>query len=240
MALDVANSTPSKSLDFGADGYTGSVSTWHELLQLTCPDPECGVVFVRGEFPDNPDSILARAQRHNEKGTIGLGLRIPDGAKWAFEPTAAQGLVNLRWPCTRFNCVQSSELLGSDVFASCTICSFVKDGTTYQIMRVMPSRLTTSSPSVDTQAPGRNWEPKTAEVVLGGVMRFGCCRSAAYRTGAHSRRAPVPEPFYDKYVVRTAGAEGPGGYMVACESTIHEKRLEMRLWIDRFVLLFLF
>jgi len=65
MTLDV--SSPYKSLDFGNGDYIGSVTTWHELLQLTAPDDECGVVFARGDFPDSAESILARAQPRNQR-----------------------------------------------------------------------------------------------------------------------------------------------------------------------------
>src|SRR5947207_15172671 len=97
MLLDV--SMPCKSLDFGKDGCTGSVTTWHELLQLTAPDDECGVVFVRGDFPDSAESILARAQRRNQKATWGLGIKISENTDYVVERTPAQGMVNLRWPC---------------------------------------------------------------------------------------------------------------------------------------------
>jgi hypothetical protein len=70
IALDV--SRPFKSLDFGIDGYTASVTSKYELLQLTAPDDECGIVFVRGDFPDSAESILGRTQRRNQKGTWGL------------------------------------------------------------------------------------------------------------------------------------------------------------------------
>jgi hypothetical protein len=47
------------------------VTDWHELLQLTAPDKECGVVFVRGDFPNTPDAILARAQTREDSGSKG-------------------------------------------------------------------------------------------------------------------------------------------------------------------------
>jgi hypothetical protein len=76
MPLDRTNTRPTKSLDFGRDGVTGSVSAWHELLQMTAPDDGCGVIFLRGDFPDSPDSVLARAQRRNERGSFELEAKI--------------------------------------------------------------------------------------------------------------------------------------------------------------------
>src|ERR1700694_5105524 len=68
---------PAKTIDFGADGHTASLTDWHELLQLTVPDPTCGIVFVRGGFPNTADAILARAQQPDtsgQKGTFGLEI----------------------------------------------------------------------------------------------------------------------------------------------------------------------
>jgi len=229
MALDVSDSKSSKSLDFGCGGYTGSLSAWHELLQLTCPDDECGVVFVRGDFPDNADSILARAQRRNQKGTLGLGLHVPSGQDYVLEMTPAQGYVNLRHPVTRLNCVRQSNLFGSVTFASYTSCSFVKDGTVYQIARILPSHLTSStSSSVHSRPPRGDWKDTAINVDLGGVIRFGCACSSAHRSGVDGRSiGPVVPLFHDRY--RTVQDK----YMLGCHSTTHRKRLEMRLWIDR-------
>ncbi|KAK0642174.1 hypothetical protein B0T16DRAFT_462179 [Cercophora newfieldiana] len=229
MALDVADSKSSKSLDFGSGGYTGSLSAWHELLQLTCPDPQCGVVFVRGDFPDNADSMLARAQRRNQKGTFGLGLHVPDDQDYVLEMTPAQGYVNLRYPVTRLHCVRHSDLFGSVTFASYTSCSFVKDGTVYQIARILPSHLSSStSSSVHSRLPRGDWKDTTVTVDLGGVIRFGCACSSAHRHGVDGRSlGPVVPLFHDRY--QTVQDK----YVLGCESSTHRKRLEMRLWIDR-------
>jgi len=160
MALDVSDSKSNKSLDFGSGSYTGSLSAWHELLQLTCPDPDYGIVFVRGDFPDNADSILARAQRRNQKGTFGLGLHVFGDQDYVLEMTPAQGYVNLRYPVTKLHLVRQSDLFGSETFASYTSCSFVKDGTVYQIARILPSHLASStSSSVRSRPPRGDWKP---------------------------------------------------------------------------------
>jgi len=237
MALDVSDSKSNKSLDFGADGYTGSVSTWHELLQLTCPDPVCGVVFVRGDFPDSPDSFLARAQRRNQKGTFGLGLRIPEGEDYVFEATPAQGFVNLKWPVTRLNFVRDSALLGSVPFASYTACSFVKDKVTYQIARIMPSKLSSTDASVSSHPPATGCKERQVTVDVGGLVRFGCPCSAVHGDGRRTRPGdntvlPAVPLFRDRYAVVTP-PEGEKRFVVGCESATHQKRLEIRLWIDR-------
>lgn len=225
MTLDV--SRPYKSLDFGNDGCTGSVTTWHELLQLTAPDDECGVVFVRGDFPDSAESILARAQRRNQKGTWGLGIRISEDTDYVLESTPAQGMINQRWPCTRLNFVQKDRLFGSITFASYTICSFVKDQTLYQIARIPPSNLPGSAPSVGNGSrAGSTVSALKLEIDVGGIVRFGCCSS---NRGASGGR---PAPFYDRYTI-IQPENGTSTYTLACASDCHERRLEIRLWVNR-------
>jgi hypothetical protein len=225
MTLDV--SSPYKSLDFGNDGCTASVSTWHELLQLTAPDDECGVVFVRGDFPDSAESILARAQRRNQKGTWGLGIRISEDSDYVLESTPAQGMINLRWPCSRLNFVQKDRLFGSVTFASYTICSFVKDQNLYQIARIPPSNLPGSAPSVGNGSrAGSTVSALKLDIDVGGMVRFGCCSS---NRGASGGR---PAPFYDKYTI-IQPENGRPTYTLACISDCHERRLEIRLWVNR-------
>jgi hypothetical protein len=241
MPLELSNSRPSKSLDFGKDGFTGSVSMWHELLQMTAPDPECGLVFVRGDFPDHPDSILARAQRRNQVGTFGMTIKVPPEANWVQEPTPAQGMINLRWPCTRFHWTRSDDKLGSIDIASFVVCSFYKEGTLYQIARVVPRRLTKATPSTSlenvSKAPlasngsGGGWDNIEFTVDVGGLIRFGCPSTAVNRArnDKHNPTA-VPPPFCDKY---TRTPEQGKAFLVSCTSDAHRKRLEIRVWIDR-------
>ncbi|KAK0741581.1 hypothetical protein B0T18DRAFT_394152 [Schizothecium vesticola] len=180
LNLDVKNCAD-KSRDFGRDGFTGSVSAWHELLQITAPDEECGPCFVRGYFPDTGEAILARAQRRNQSGTFGLGVGIPSDANYVLE-IAASGLINLRWPCTKFNLVRNDSLHSAIIFATYTICSLVKDQTVHQISRITPIRVPTSSPAAESRQAGRiplNRTSKKFNLDVGGIMRFGCPSSAA-------------------------------------------------------------
>jgi len=120
MALRLSTPTPFKTLDFGHNGYTASLSAWHELLQFTVPDHQQGILFIRGDFPNSAESILARAQRRNEKGTWGMEMIIKDDDKYVLEETPAQGMINLRWPCTRFNIVKPDAFDGSSTTVSNT------------------------------------------------------------------------------------------------------------------------
>src|ERR1700709_2358818 len=99
-------SNPAKSSDFGADGFTASLTDWHELLQLTCPDDTCGIVFVRGRFPNSPGAILARAQRRDDiggKGTFGTRLQPAElDTDLELGDRLAQGWINFPWPSTQY------------------------------------------------------------------------------------------------------------------------------------------
>jgi hypothetical protein len=68
----------------------------------------------------------AQIRRTKQSGTFGLGVGIPSDANYALE-LAASGVINLRWPCTKFNLVRNDSLHGAIIFATYTICSFVKD-----------------------------------------------------------------------------------------------------------------
>jgi len=236
MPLELSNSRPSKSLDFGKDGYTASLSTWHELLQMTAPDPECGLVFVRGDFPDRSDSILARAQRRNGKGTFGMTIKVPSGTErdpgWVQEATPVQGMINLRWPCTRLNWVRKRTRTGTDHFASFIVCSFVRDNTVYQIGRVVPKGLTQSSLSACSDSETQLDDSKskhcsvTFQADIGGTIRFGCPSTAARQGHSASSKQ------CDKYTCDPPDYKS-SAYVLSCTSELHDKRLEMRLWIDR-------
>lgn len=62
-----------RTIDFGVNGVTASVSDWHNILQITVSHPE-GLVYVRGDYPDQPGSILARAQDERGRGSWGFGI----------------------------------------------------------------------------------------------------------------------------------------------------------------------
>jgi hypothetical protein len=245
------NTAPTKSLDFGLGGITGSVSRWHELLQMTAPDAECGVVFVRGHFPDNADAILARAQRRNQTGTFGLELKIEEDSEYVLENTSAQGMINLRWPYNRFNLVwaERDRPLQRQSFASQTSCSFVRNQTLYQIIRVTPDKFLESRPVSETESEATGNLPSLCDVTLqvGGVIRFGCysgscinqtntpsVRNSNVNTGLLDRLTfGGPNPaFRDEYKV-IGPKNGGSEYVLTLLSTNYELRLEIRVWVNR-------
>ncbi|KAF7502815.1 hypothetical protein GJ744_005028 [Endocarpon pusillum] len=94
-----------KSSDFGNDGYTASLTNWHELLQLTAPDPKCGLIYIRGDFPDTSDAILARVQNQylaGGKGAFGIQLLHDPADEFRLGRVATNGLINYRWPHTQY------------------------------------------------------------------------------------------------------------------------------------------
>ena len=219
---------PSKSYDFGENGHTGSITTWHELLQLTAPDDRHGVVYVRGDFPDNTNSILARAQRRNPTGTFGLGVYVdkqlePGQVPTVLEQTSAHGLINMRWPCTRLNYVQNDEHRQPVIVADYTACSFVKDRIVYQVVHISP-RGPSSPGSIKDGA--RPLPLVNIKVNIGGLIRFGSAECLFADDLTHW-------PLYDTYSPQRPEDDHCPYYTLACQSERLMRRLEMRLWINR-------
>jgi len=203
---------PAKSLDFGAEGYTASLTDWHELLQITSPDPICGIVYVRGNFSNNPESILARSQRRDDlgnKGTFGLqiqpqGFDIPRPSTLERGDRIAHGLVNFRWPYSQYQLRHKNE--DAEV-GTCEELSWVKDHTLFQALRL-------KSTSKDRTS---------VNITLGGKIRFGCpC----------SNRPNLPDEKRenkDKLILYLTS----DALQHSLVSYGYEKRLEIQLFINR-------
>ncbi|KAK3326630.1 hypothetical protein B0H66DRAFT_551399 [Apodospora peruviana] len=215
-------SHPAKSLDFGSEGFTASLTDWHELLQLTRPDATCGLVFLRGPFPDNPGSILSRAQRRDDsgsKGTFGTRLLPPEPGFPDVElgERKAQGWVNFRWPYTQHELVRkdprTGDILGT---GSCDSISFVSRGTVFQVNRLKWGHGSSLSeydlgPAAAAYHHANN--AATARFRVGGRVRFGCPCS--------NNNGPIVE---DAFTV----TPGPGAG-VCCTSKKYQTRLEIGL-----------
>jgi hypothetical protein len=188
------------------------VTDWHELLQITAPDPQCGLVYVRGTFPDIPDAILARAQRvdHNgKKGTWGIQA-LPHDRNSDFELGAAeaQGLINSNWPYMRYPLkLKTSSSLGFSQLEPgiFSICSFVKDGTVFQVVRLKAG-------TFEGQTP----KPLQLSMQVGGRVRFGCPCVSDLKSSDN----------LDTYTV--ANKNGTS----SCHSRLYQRRLDMRIFID--------
>ncbi|KAL2064542.1 hypothetical protein VTL71DRAFT_3679 [Oculimacula yallundae] len=128
----------SRSLDFGVNGFTASLNTGHELLQITAPHSENGVVSIRGSFDDNSDAILARAQRSvGGKSTFGLKWAgdIPSSYNCS-DRIAYHGLLNFRWPYKKHVLFCHGLIPGT-----ISSFSFLKEDMVYQILRFKPGQV---------------------------------------------------------------------------------------------------
>ncbi|PVH73831.1 hypothetical protein DL98DRAFT_43469 [Cadophora sp. DSE1049] len=185
----------SRSLDFGSDGYTASLNMGHELLQITAPDSRYGIVHARGSYADNPDAILARAQR-STGGKSTFGLKWLGGNQHTYRRTRIEyhGLLNFRWPYKRHTLYCPGTTLGT-----VSSLSFVKDEMVYQILRFEPGKpippppppIVPGSERLASRAPPpppppflpKPWPPATSglppkpwdynvEIKIGGVVRL--------------------------------------------------------------------
>jgi hypothetical protein len=208
------SSAPSKSLDLGQDGYTGSLTAWHELLQITAPDPSRGLLYVRGDFPDDANSILARAQRRNPQGTWGLKPDTDDDDKLQLQGPSQNGFINLRWPCAQFS-------LDCDGYqdGTYTTCSFLKDGTLYQVIRIVPGKRSTELQD-STKPEPQPLGSRKLKLVLGGrmIMKRPMIRD--------DLKPEVKDTEYAKYYTGQTKT-------LSFRSCSHDSSLALRLWIDR-------
>jgi hypothetical protein len=166
---------------------------------------------------------------------------IKETDNYVLERTPVQGYINLRWPFTRFNFLKADALLGSVAFASHIMCSFVKDQTMYQILRITPAKplspLTSSLSLPDTK------RKNSITITVGGVLRFGCFSSAHGMSDTQQAQIDdtnaneedfdgAPPPFLDQYTI-IEPPEGQSAHVLAIESGTHGKRLEIRVWANR-------
>ncbi|KAK4221059.1 hypothetical protein QBC38DRAFT_149395 [Podospora fimiseda] len=179
-----SSTQPAKSFDFGGDGFTASLTDSHELLQLTQPDPTCGVTFVRGAYPDRAASILSRSQQGGY-GTFGTCLLSgTNDSDVELGERKAQGWINFRWPYAQYELVRRDAKTGAVVdgnSGTCETMSFVRNGVVYQLHRLKWGRGSSLSDS-DDAGPNSPFSPgnvATARFRVGGGIRFSCPCSAA-------------------------------------------------------------
>lgn len=148
----------------GDSGYTACLGSDFDLLQLTAPasaPDSCGVVFARGNFPDDPSSILARGQRAG----FGFGFRLSEGLEGQWQQflqpkqnrRQSSGYLNYRWPITRETLATED---GTPLAETITVW-YVAEGTLYQITKV-------SAYVNDGQSP------VTIPYRFGDRVRLGC------------------------------------------------------------------
>lgn len=173
-----------KTVDIGAHGFTGSVSDWHYLLQMTAPDPKCGVIYARGNYPDLADSILARAQ--DARGQGSWGFSVAADSEITLGDVRSQGLINYRWPCMSYGLNLKAAPKGqgqsepeSQPFGTLHTCTFVKDGTLFQI-------------TVSRRTEDKVTTEQRLRFGFGGSVRFGCaCSNAQSEYTGRSMHDPL-------------------------------------------------
>ncbi|KAM0809293.1 hypothetical protein AB5N19_09636 [Seiridium cardinale] len=210
---------PAISSDLGVDGFTASLTSHHMLLQVTAPDPRCGLVFVRGRFANNAGSILARAQ-----GSIYRKSRDLFGARLArathdndieYGATKAQGWINLRWPYVHYELKRKNMPEDRDT-GSLEQITFVRDGVVFQAIRVKWGSESSVGGSDHDDDPDVR-DTVTINLQTGGRVRFGCPCSA------------TRPPKSDNFDIRV---ENDASKVLTCTSSKYERRLETQLFVN--------
>jgi hypothetical protein len=239
-------SNSAKTIDFGDNGHTASLTDWHELLQLTAPDPLCGIVFVRGNFPNTADGILTRAQQPDTSGKKGsFGLEIdPNGSDFVLGDRRNQGFVNFRWPYIQYELKRKYADGGVEQIHIGTYeaISFVKDNIVFQVICLRPGKIHERSKGVlenakaeakdrtEDQTAGFGERTATEQKKLkirfkiGGYIQFGCPCS-----GGRSPDDEAAEPNLEDEQHLSAKDDGK---VFFCVSTSYQKRLEMQLFVN--------
>jgi hypothetical protein len=201
---------PAKTTDFGCDGYTASLSDYHELLQLTAPDDHCGIVYVRGHFQNTPDAILARAQRPDVSGLKGsFGIQIHPESLFELGEKQAQGFVNLRWPYIQYD-LRKKAAFDDGNSGSFEEISFVKDGTLFQIARIKWGR----GGSLSDFDSANTLESETIKLKSGGKIQFGCpCSNGG-------------PPIADSFRLRFEENQ------LSCISELYQRRLDVQIFVN--------
>lgn len=216
-------------MDFGQNGYTASLNRSHELLQLTAPDDHCGIVSVRGSFSNNPDAILARAQRVVAgKSTFGLQLIRNPSAEYSIGDVLDEGLINFRWPYVECS-LRGPK--GKNGVAS--LLSFVADdGTVFQIMRFEPDE---SASTITDAGDKRVEQTRNGPPEIRGRTRPSLAQTAAQlpevqmikvKLGGQVRINCMCQNRWDPEPVRYRVETGTTG--TSCTSLMHKKRLNIQ------------
>ncbi len=239
-------SNPAKTIDFGDNGHTASLTDWHELLQVTAPDPLCGLVFVRGDFPNTADAILARAQQldhSGKKGTFGLQIE-SNGSDFMLGERRNQGSVNFRWPYIQYELKRRYSDGGVEQIHVGTYeaISFVKDNIVFQIICIRPGRIHEPPRGVVDDAKLGTQDRIQAQMAeaedtiaadkrklkikfkMGGNIQFGCPCSSGQPTDDEAVE-PIPKDLHQLLTKKD-------GKLLFYVSKTYQKCLEMQLFVN--------
>ncbi|KAH8205701.1 hypothetical protein TruAng_000195 [Truncatella angustata] len=213
-----ATTNPAISSDLGVDGFTASLTSHGMLLQITAPDPHCGLVFVRGRFANNAGSILARAQGsiyRQSKDLFGARLasaKLDEDVQYGEKK--AQGWVNFRWPYVQYELRKKNPSLDRTIGLYEQI-TFIRNGVIFQAIRLKWGRENSISDNGDDGEDTSNMI--TINLQTGGRVRFGCPCSA---TQPHTA---------DSFEIKVGHTQSK---TLRCESSKYEKQLETQLFVN--------
>lgn len=162
---------------------------------MTAPDPDHGLIFVRGEFPDYAGSLSARSQGSVNSGTWGFEFK--DDSELQFRDLDGQGFINYRWPYFNYELTREELDSGGDeaddvvrgkrgasrrTAGSMFICAFMMEDSLFIVRRIQLD-------PVDTEKDqGKTHKAKSMthkiRFRVGGLLRFG---KASYYQGYRGR-----------------------------------------------------
>ena len=106
---------PACSFDWGAQGYAGSSNFGGELLYLSAPSPDQGLIMARGHFSTSLYTSLSRAQiEFGGPATFGLEISRTEkrydprengsrGSSFKLGTMIDRGCYNYRWPVNEYH-----------------------------------------------------------------------------------------------------------------------------------------
>ncbi|KAI1158017.1 hypothetical protein F5B18DRAFT_642755 [Nemania serpens] len=128
---------PAGAFEFGADGFAGACNFGGELLHLSAPSSEHGLVFARGAFSSSLYACLSRAQMEFG-GSATFGLRLAEKeSTFRLGNMVERGCFNYRWPVNEYSLFLKSSHGNEDIeVGTCTRFSYIKNGVCYQVIRL--------------------------------------------------------------------------------------------------------
>ena len=220
--MDLYEDGAPKSLDCGAEGYTASLTNWHELLALTAPNSKCGLVYVTGRFPPTAEALLGRVSKRDQaggKGTFGVQFCPDPNEEFSLGNLVARGLINYRWPHLQYEFLSKEFLRGW--YEQCT---FVNEGVVYQITRITPGK------KRNQNSEGRS-KLKTSQFKIGGPVSFACaCQSTNRVSGNRTHRTSVE--FSDEGKILTCNVTMNDDFCFVESASDRHCSLRMELFVD--------
>lgn len=159
-------------------------------IQLTAPaTDQCGMVFVRGNMPDDPVSILSRAQRQG----FGFGFRVPEDVDYRWSDYLPKnkntltnkrkrmfsGYLNHRWPVVKERILDHN---GNLPLADIITAYCYNGGRMIQVSKISQANYHGLSDPKRAQESSSGGEIEL-KIKLGDIVRLGCCCTGCPQPG---------------------------------------------------------